>query len=67
MKCDKIQTGLRTPQEQYEKLRELAEHSGISLNNLILFLIDVGLSVVNLGIERSAHAELHIPQHTGGQ
>ena len=66
MKDYKVQTGLRIPQERYEELKELAEKSGVSLNSIILFLVDVGLSAVNLGIEGAAHAGLHNPQDSAG-
>lgn len=66
MNDDKIQTGLRIPQSRYNELKELADRSGISLNSLILFLVDVGLSAVNLGTEAEARSSPHIPQQTGG-
>lgn len=53
MKDDKIQTGLRIPQARYEELRVIAERSGTSLNGLILFLIDIGLTVVNHSAEEA--------------
>lgn len=56
MKDDKIQTGLRIPQTRYEELRVMAERSGTSLNGLILFLIDVGLTAVNRSAEKEAHS-----------
>ena len=43
----KIQTGLRIPEERYTDLQELADEVGISLNALLLMLIDLGLSVRN--------------------
>ena len=67
MKEDKIQTGLRIPQSRYEELSEMAVRSGISLNAIILFLVDVGLNAVNLGIEGAARSELHNQIHNGGQ
>jgi hypothetical protein len=67
MKDDKIQTGLRIPQTRYEELRIMAEKSGISLNTLILFLVDVGLSAVNLGIEEAARSAPHSLQCSGEQ
>lgn len=45
MRDDKIQTGLRIPQARYEELVLLANKIGVSLNALILILIDLGLSV----------------------
>ncbi len=67
MNDGKIQTGLRIPQSRYDELKEMADRSGISLNAMILFLVDVGLSAINLGIEEAAHSLPHIPQHIDGQ
>lgn len=47
MKEDKVQTGLRIPQARYDELLILASQIGISLNALILMLIDLGLSARN--------------------
>lgn len=66
MKDDKIQTGLRIPQNRYEELKEMADRSGVSLNALILFFVDVGISAVNLGIEAAAHSVPHSPQQNDG-
>ena len=49
---NRIQTGLRIPEELYEKLREAAERSGVSVNSQILYLIDVGIRAINLGIQQ---------------
>lgn len=43
---DKVQTGLRLPADQYNRLLTMADHMGISLNALILVLIDTGLTVL---------------------
>ncbi len=67
MKDDKIQTGLRIPQARYDELKEMADRSGISLNSMILLLVDIGLSAINLGIEESAHSSIHSLQQSGGQ
>lgn len=67
MKDEKIQTGLRIPYERYEELRKLADRSGISLNAMILFLVDVGLSAINLGIVESSRSEPHSPKRTDEQ
>ena len=61
---NKIQTGLRIPQRRYEELRDLAEQSGISLNAMILFLVDIGIKAVNLGTAAESHSELHTPPHS---
>lgn len=44
---DKIQTGLRIPEKRYEELTKIASEAGLSLNSLILALIDLGLAVRN--------------------
>lgn len=67
MKDDKIQTGLRIPQDRYEELKKMAERSGISVNAVILYLVDIGLSAINLGTEREGHSEVRIPKHSDGQ
>lgn len=67
MKDNKIQTGLRIPQERYEELKGLADRSGISLNAVILYLVDVGLSTISLGVEEASRSEIHNPQHNDGQ
>lgn len=59
MNESKIQTGLRIPESRYNELKELADKSGISLNAAILFLVDVGLSAINLGIEEEARSSPH--------
>lgn len=64
MKDDKIQTGLRIPQGRYDELKEMAERSGLSINSLILFLVDIGLTAVNLGVAEAGRSELHNLQHT---
>ncbi len=62
---EKIQTGLRIPQERYSELKEMADRSGISLNAVILFLVDIGISAVNRGIEESGRFEPRTPQRSG--
>ncbi len=47
MRDDKIQTGLRIPQKRYEELTTIAEEMGVSLNSLILMLVDLGLTLRN--------------------
>lgn len=63
MRDEKIQTGLRIPQERYDELRNMAARSGVSLNSMILLLVDVGISAFNLGIEATGHAGLHNLPH----
>lgn len=45
MKGDKIQTGLRIPAEKYIELEALADEIGVSLNALVLMLVDLGLAL----------------------
>lgn len=40
---NKVQTGLRIPEQRYEELQKMAEEMGVSLNSLLLMLIDLGL------------------------
>ena len=42
----KIQTGLRIPEERYEKIQEYADSVGVSLNSAILLLVDIGLRAI---------------------
>ena len=44
---DKVQTGLRIPVNRYEELLALADTMGVSINSLLLMLIDLGLSARN--------------------
>lgn len=44
--AEKIQTGLRVPSEQYARLSVAAECMWVSLNSLMLMLIDMGLTVL---------------------
>jgi len=48
---DKVQTGLRIPQSRYEELAKMAEQSGVSVNTLVLMLVDIGLDVIRTGQE----------------
>lgn len=43
----KIQTGLRIPEERYEEISKIANEAGVSLNSLLLVLIDLGLTLRN--------------------
>ena len=43
-KEDKIQTGLRIPEGQYRRLTAISDRMGVSINALILMLIDIGLN-----------------------
>lgn len=67
MKDDKIQTGLRIPFDRYTELKEMADRSGVSVNSIILLLVDVGLSVINSGIEKGIRTFPQPQQHTDEQ
>ena len=54
----KVQTGLRIPERQYMKLSREADRIGISINALVLLLIDVGYSALTLGTEAEYRALL---------
>ena len=43
---NKIQTGLRVPEPQYERLVAIAKRMGVSVNALILMLVDIGLNQI---------------------
>ena len=60
----KIQTGLIIPEKRYDELSTIAARSGISLNSLILYLVDIGLSAVNRGIEEETRSEPHNQLHS---
>ena len=44
MREQKIQTGLRLPEGQYERIVKHADRVGVSINQLCLMLIDIGLN-----------------------
>ena len=62
----KVQTGLRIPEAQYTKLVAESDRIGISINALILLLIDVGFSALTLGTEAEFRALLHNLQDISG-
>ena len=44
---EKIQTGLRIPEKQYIRIKEKADRMGVSINQLILMLVDIGLNFLD--------------------
>lgn len=44
---NKVQTGLRIPEEHYNELCEVTNEMGVSLNSLLLMLIDLGMTLRN--------------------
>lgn len=65
MKNETVQTGLRIPISRYEELKVAAERAGVSVNSLVLMLVEVGLSVVSLGVEEAGHISPHGLPHSG--
>ena len=49
MKGDKIQTGL-LPENVYDNLQARANEAGVSINQLILMLINIGIKFLDEGI-----------------
>lgn len=56
---NKIQTGLRVPELQYERLVAIAKRMGVSVNALILMLIDIGLNQIECPQEEQHHCFFH--------
>lgn len=67
MKELKVQTGLRIPLERYNELKAIADRSGASFNTIALYLIDIGVSAINLGVEQVSRSLPHIQKHTDGR
>lgn len=65
--ADRIQTGLRIPEEQYKLLKETADKAGISVNAQILYLIEIGMQAINLGIEEERRVLSRTQRDTGGE
>lgn len=47
-KQDKIQTGLRVPENQYKRIKAMADSAGVSINQMILVLVDIGLNYLEM-------------------
>lgn len=47
---NKIQTGLRLPEEVYDNLQARANEMGVSINQLILVLISIGMKFLDEGV-----------------
>ena len=59
-----IQTGLRLPEQLYNQLREASERTGVSINSQILYLIDVGMQAVSLGVQEERRVLSHNQKDT---
>lgn len=55
----RIQTGLRIPENQYERLKAHSERMGVSLNSMMLTLIDIGLNYLPYLQEEFPHESSH--------
>lgn len=53
--------------KRYQELCIISERAGISLNALALYLIDVGLSTIDLGVKTADHALPHSLPHIDGR
>ena len=61
---EKIQTGLRVPEKQYERIKVKAENMGISINQLILVLVDIGLNYLDMEQAESGRFSAHSQKDT---
>lgn len=43
---EKIQTGLRIPKEQYDRIQAICGRSGVTVNSMILQALDIGLTKI---------------------
>ena len=43
MSANRIQTGLRVPEELYQQVKETADKAGVSINAQLLCLIEIGI------------------------
>lgn len=59
---DKIQTGLRVPQARYEEIKLMADNAGVSVNTVILQLVDLGMQVIQVGVQELRRSDLHSQQ-----
>lgn len=52
----KVQTGLRIPENQYERLKDKADRMGVSINQLVLVLVDIGLNFLDMEQSEQSHS-----------
>lgn len=60
----KIQTGLRVPENQYERIKGKADRSGVSINQLILILVDIGLNYLDMELDEQNRFVFHNQKDT---
>ena len=58
----KIQTGLRIPETQYERIVEKADRIGIFINQMVLILVDIGLNYLDMEMTEQNHFVFHNPK-----
>lgn len=58
----KVQTGLRIPENQYERIKEKADKIGISINQMVLILVDIGLNYLDMDMTEQNHFVFHNPK-----
>lgn len=59
-----IQTGLRLPEPQYERVLKESERIGVSINQTLLHLIDLALTCLDKVPEEFHRSVLHNPKDT---
>ena len=47
---EKIQTGLRIPELLHSDLQSRSEEMGVSINQLVLMLINIGIKLIDRGV-----------------
>lgn len=62
MSESKIQTGLRLPEKQYQRVAKKADTLGMSINQLLLVAIDIGLNCLDMELLEQVHTFLHTPK-----
>lgn len=64
LKDKKIQTGLRIPKKQYDRLEAHSKDIGVSINALVLIMIEQSLKCLDCGCSEFGHASAHNPLNT---
>lgn len=54
----KIQTGLRIPESRYDELVKLSNSIGVSVNAVVLMLLEIGMQAVSRGEVQFPHVPL---------
>ncbi len=59
-----IQTGLRIPENLYNEFREVQQQTGVSINQQVLYLVDVGRRVIRRGIQAESRSHARNEERT---